>query len=423
MQAADESPIQVHRHPAVSARIGQTLGFNASFISTFSGPQERILGTDDSHPERSSINLFMRYALPLAVTLAVLSACHAFPGFFGNTTLYILLFLVVTYSAWCCGIRPSIFVVLVAIVGAKYWFIPPIRSFRVPDIAQSISILAFMFASTAVVIMGEVRRRHNQQLQNGQAELEVRVKERTVELDTANKGLRELSARLLQLQDDERRRIARELHDSIGQLLAGLTMNLSAARADIDRLSKTATSLADSEVLVQEMGKEVRTISYLLHPPLLDEAGLSSAVRWYIDGFAQRSQIKVDLDLPADFERLSPELETAIFRVVQECLTNIHRHSGSSIAKIRLLHVDGQVLVEVEDKGKGISPEEREKMVSGGAPGVGIRGMRERMRQLGGDLEIVSNGTGTSILARLPAIENSSTAEVSPLPDAPTAAA
>jgi signal transduction histidine kinase len=365
----------------------------------------------------------MRYALPLAVTLAVLSACHAFPGFFGNTTLYILLFLVVTYSAWCCGIRPSIFVVLVAIVGAKYWFIPPIRSFRVPDIAQSISILAFMFASTAVVIMGEVRRRHNQQLQNGQAELEVRVKERTVELDTANKGLRELSARLLQLQDDERRRIARELHDSIGQLLAGLTMNLSAARADIDRLSKTATSLADSEVLVQEMGKEVRTISYLLHPPLLDEAGLSSAVRWYIDGFAQRSQIKVDLDLPADFERLSPELETAIFRVVQECLTNIHRHSGSSIAKIRLLHVDGQVLVEVEDKGKGISPEEREKMVSGGAPGVGIRGMRERMRQLGGDLEIVSNGTGTSILARLPAIENSSTAEVSPLPDAPTAAA
>jgi signal transduction histidine kinase len=402
--AADESPIQVHRPPDVSARIAQKLGFDASGY-------------------RNSMNLFVRYALPLAATVAVLLACHAFPGFLGNTTLYILLFLVIAYSAWCCGTRPSILSVVVAIAGAKYWFIPPIRSFRVPDIAQSISILAFMFASTAVVFMGEARRRHNQQLQNGQAELEVRVKQRTMELDMANKGLRELSARLLQLQDDERRRIARELHDSVGQLIAGLTMNLSAARADIDRLSKTAASLADSEALVQEMGKEVRTISYLLHPPMLDEAGLSSAVRWYIDGFAQRSQIKVDLDIPADFGRLSPEFETAIFRVIQECLTNVHRHSGSSIAKIRLLHVDGQVLVEVEDKGRGISPEKREEMVSGGAPGVGIRGMRERMRQLGGDLEIASNGTGTTILARLPAIEKSATAEVSPLPDASTAAA
>jgi signal transduction histidine kinase len=161
----------------------------------------------------------------------------------------------------------------------------------------------------------------------------------------------------------------------------------------------------------------------LLHPPLLDESGLSSAIRWYIDGFAQRSSIKVDLDLPDDFGRLSPELETAIFRVVQECLTNIHRHSGSSIAKIRLLHVDGQVLVGVEDEGRGISPEKLEEMASGGTPGVGIRGMRERVRQLGGDLEIVSNGSGTAILARLPAIKNSSTAEVSPFPDPSTAAA
>jgi signal transduction histidine kinase len=422
-QAADESPIQVHRHPGVCGRIGQTLGFDASFITTFSGPRERMLGTDNSRPERNSIYPFVRYALPLAAAVGVLLACHAFPGLLANTTMYILLFLVIAYSAWCCGIRPSILSLALAIVGAKYWFIPPIRSFRVPDLAQSISVLAFIFASTAVVIMGEARRRHNQQLQDGQAELEVRVKQRTVELDTANKGLRQLSARLLQLQDDERRRLARELHDSVGQLLAGLTMNLSAARADIDRLSKTAASLVDSEALVQEMGKEVRTISYLLHPPLLDEAGLSSAVRWYIEGFAQRSKIKVDLDVPDDFGRLSPELETAIFRVVQECLTNIHRHSGSSIAKIRLLHVDGQVLVEVEDKGRGISPAKREEMVSAGVPGVGIRGMRERMRQLGGDLEIVSDGNGTAILARLPAIENCSTAEVSPLPDASTAAA
>jgi signal transduction histidine kinase len=409
-QAADESALQVYRlHSGVSARIAQKLGLNPFLVGTAPGSQERTVLS-----KRNSMNPFTRYASPLAATVAMLVASHAFPGLLGNTTLYILLLLVITYSAWCCGIRPSIVAVVVAIVAAKYWFIPPIHSFRVPDIEQSISILAFMFASTTVVMMGEARRSHNQQLQNGQTKLEVRVKERTVELDTANKGLRELSAHLLQSQDDERRRIARELHDSVGQLLAGVTMNLSAARAEIDRLSKTATCLADSEAMIQEMGKEVRTISYLLHPPLLDEAGLSSAVRWYIDGFAQRSMIKVDLELPADFGRLSPELETAIFRVVQECLTNIHRHSGSSIAKIRLLHIDGEVLVDVEDEGKGISPEKLEEMASGGTPGVGIRGMRERIRQLGGELKIVSNGTGTAILARLPAIEASSTAEGSP---------
>src|SRR5882757_1768401 len=331
--------------------------------------------TDKSLSELISTHSFIRSGLPVAGVAAVLVACHALTGFVGTTALYILVFPVIVYSALACGIGPSILVVLVALAGAKYWFIPPIHSFRVPDTAESISLLAFLLASSAVVAMGEARRRDNQRLQDGQVELEVRVQERTVELDTVNNSLRDLSARLLRLQDDERRRIARELHDSVGQLLAGLAMNLSAVRSDIERLSKTATALTDSEALVQEMNQEVRTISYLLHPPLLDEAGLASAVRWFIDGFAQRSKIRVDLDLPVDFGRFSPELETAIFRIVQECLTNIPRHSGSSIAKIRLLHRDGQVVVQVEDEGKGIPPEKREAMVSAGTPGVGIRGM------------------------------------------------
>jgi signal transduction histidine kinase len=379
--------------------------------------------TDNSISERISTKSLVRYGLPVAAIAAILVVCHALAGFVGAASLYILLFPVIVYSALSCGIAPSILAVVTALVGAKYWFIPPVHSFRVLDTEQLISILAFFFASSTVVAMGEVRRRHNQRLRLGQSELEVKVQERTVELDTVNKSLRDLSARLLQLQDDERRRIARELHDSVGQLLAGLTMNLSAVRADIDRLSKTATALTDSEALVQEMSKEVRTISHLLHPPLLDEAGLVSAVRWYIEGFAQRSKINVDLDLPADFGRLSPELETAIFRIVQECLTNIHRHSGSPIAKIRLLHIDGHVLVEVEDNGKGIPIEKREQMVSAGTPGVGIRGMRERIRQLGGTLEISSNGNGTVIVARLPAVENPSTAQVSPISDTSTVAA
>jgi signal transduction histidine kinase len=379
--------------------------------------------TDKSLSELISTHSFIRYGLPVAVVAAVLVACHALTGFVGTTALYILIFPVIVYSALACGIGPSILVVLVALAGAKYWFIPPIHSFRVPDTAESISLLAFLLASSAVVAMGEARRRHNQRLQDDQVELEVRVQERTVELDTVNNSLRDLSARLLRLQDDERRRIARELHDSVGQLLAGLAMNLSAVRSDIERLSKTAAALTDSEALVQEMNQEVRTISYLLHPPLLDEAGLASAIRWFIDGFAQRSKIRVDLDLPVDFGRFSPELETAIFRIVQECLTNIHRHSGSSIAKIRLLHRDSQVVVQVEDEGKGIPPEKREAMVSAGTPGVGIRGMRERIRQLGGALEITSDGAGTVVLARLPAIVNSSSEDVSPISETSTTAA
>jgi signal transduction histidine kinase len=258
-----------------------------------------------------------------------------------------------------------------------------------------------------IIAIGELVRRDSASLQRAQSDLEERVQQRTAELAAANHNLGELSARLLHLQDEERRRIARELHDSVGQTLAALSMNLAAVGADIERLAKTATTIADSTALVNDMSSDIRTISYLLHPPLLDEAGLSSALTWYIKGFSERSKIEVELRIPEDFGRLSRDLETAIFRVVQECLTNIHRHSGSSVARVFISHTDGHVRVEVGDKGKGISPQKRAEIISSPAaiPGVGIRGMRERLRQLGGTLDVQSNGEGKgmTVTALLPA--------------------
>jgi PAS domain S-box-containing protein len=220
----------------------------------------------------------------------------------------------------------------------------------------------------------------------------------------AEEHLRELSARLLQLQDEERRRLARELHDSTGQMLVALNMKLTPLVEDGKIPPEAAKRIKESLELLSELSSEVRTMSHLLHPPLLDEVGLSSALQLYLDGFAERSKIKVELDIAGDFGRLSRDLETAVFRIVQECLTNIHRHSGSTVASVRVSRCDSVLRIEVQDTGKGIPLEKRLDMELAGKAGVGIRGMRERIRQLGGTLEIGAQpkGAGTIILAQLP---------------------
>jgi signal transduction histidine kinase len=360
------------------------------------------MGTHTSLSARIARSNLLRYGLPVAAVLIACVVCNRMNPYTGIGVAYVLLFPAVAFSAWYCGVGPSIVTVFLAVVGAAYGFVPRIHAFTYPNTAESVATLAFLLASVIVIVMGESRRRQNEVLHKSLGELELKVQERTADLDVVNQNLRDLSARLLQMQDEERRRIARELHDSVGQMLAALGMNLSAVRNDIDHLARTAATLTDSETLVQEMVTEVRTISHLLHPPLLDEAGLSSALRWYVDGFSQRSGIRVDLDMPDNFERLPVELETAIFRVVQECLTNIHRHSGSPTAKIRLRQRDHEVVVDIEDKGRGIPAHKLEQMASAGAPGVGVRGMQERLRQLGGKLEIESNSGGTRVKVRLP---------------------
>jgi signal transduction histidine kinase len=381
------------------------------------------MGTDFLLSTRISESTFLRYALAVVAVIIALVLSTALNTWAGDRLVYVLILPAIAFSAWYCGIAPSVVATVLGLVGAMYGPITSVHSLPVPNRSELFLISAFVFSSALVIAMAESRRRQNEILRKAQGELEARVLERTADLDSANDNLRELSARLLQLQDDERRRIARELHDSVGQMLAALNMNLSSVRTDVERLAKTASALTDSENLVQQMSTEVRTISHLLHPPLLDEAGLASALRWYVDGFVLRSKIKVALDLPEDFGRLPRESETAIFRVVQECLTNIHRHSESPIARIRLRQRDDQVSVEIEDKGKGIPPEKQEEMNSSGTPGVGIRGMRERLRQLGGTLEFRSNGSGTLVTVQLPLTESSSSPNAIEVSDTSNAAA
>lgn len=239
--------------------------------------------------------------------------------------------------------------------------------------------------------------------------LEGHVRLRTLELEEKNQALleqaetvRELSGRLLRTQDEERRRIARELHDSSGQILAAMQMNLTPLEEEARNLSpEFAAGIRQTVELVEELSKELRTVSYLLHPPLLDEAGLPSALRWYVEGFAERSKIEVQLELAPNLGRLPSDMEMTIFRIVQECLTNIHRHSGGERANIRLDRSAEEVCLQIRDNGQGMPPSNDGRSGAQTArSGVGIQGMRERVKQFGGRFEIQSNKNGTSVTAR-----------------------
>jgi len=235
------------------------------------------------------------------------------------------------------------------------------------------------------------------------ATLENRVSERTAELKRTNDSFRALSARLLQMQDEERKRLARELHDGVGQLLVAITMNNAAIAEEAGQLSAGARKAVDeNESMVQEVLRSIRTISHLLHPPLLDEAGLPSALQWYVQEFSNRSGIQVVLNCSPTLERLPSDMETAIFRIVQESLGNVHRHSGSQTATIRLEVQDGKACLEISDDGKGIPPNKQQEVESSARAGVGIRGMRERIAQFGGVMQIQSSGKGTTILPEMP---------------------
>lgn len=445
----------------------------------------------------------------------------------GTQNAYHTAWLAIVFTAWYCGVGPSIVAIAIALTGIWYWFLPPFHSFAMKDERDVFGLLGFLVFSAVIVALGKSARRTvvkrdeaEEEVMKAHRELEDRVKERTVALeqknaevaekamllDSANDAIfvktasgtisywnqgaerlygwsmaealgkpphvllrtefpvplqyiesqdqwegelrhtrrdgsqlvvssrwttlrddsgkpvgwleictditlrkraeqaaRSLSGRILNLQDDERRRIARELHDSLGQYLTALKMNL-----DLFQMSNSnhAAIAKDCSEILDKCLAETRTLSHLLHPPLLDESGFGSAARWYVDGFAQRSGIAVNLDLPAELGRMHKDVEIALFRAVQEALTNVHRHSGGSVVDIKL-NVDAeQVQLEIKDNGRGIPENKLNRLLEGAAEaGVGLAGMRERIRELGGSLQIQSDKAGTNLFVTVPIIE------------------
>jgi PAS domain S-box-containing protein len=278
----------------------------------------------------------------------------------------------------------------------------------------NVIITAIKDDSSRLLGFAKITRDFTERMQTQKA-LENEVAERRDaerRFQSSEKSLRQLSLHLLRTQDEERRRIGRDLHDSLGQYLAVLKMKLDSLTFLVGEKGKqdeTALELGQCLRLMEDSIREVRTVSYLLYPPMLEEVGLISAIPWYLDGFSTRSRVKTTFEVQAEFGRLPRESELALFRVLQESLTNVHRHSGSATAHVRLLVKDGMAMLEIEDSGKGICPDllaELSQEWMGGL-GIGVRGMNERMRQLGGRLELISNESGTTVTAKVPVGESS----------------
>jgi two-component system, NarL family, sensor kinase len=241
--------------------------------------------------------------------------------------------------------------------------------------------------------------KHSRQLALSHAQLESVILERTAELQI-------LSQRLLKVQDEERRKIARDLHDSTGQTLAALKITVSFLQENCKQDADMMAIVSEVAALADLASEEIRTMSYLLHPPLLDEVGFACAAEWYIEGFAKRSKITVRSDIAPARERLPMSIEIVLFRVLQESLTNAHRHSGASEINVSFQRRPESTILEIRDFGRGIAPERLAQLRETSAEtGVGLAGMRERLNELNGKLEIESDRLGTTLRATIPLSE------------------
>jgi PAS domain S-box-containing protein len=466
---------------------------------------------------RSSV---ARYSLALLATVLALALRSFITPLLGETNPYHTVWAAVVFSAWYCGLGPSIITTISSVLGVWFFFVPPRYSFAILNPAELSGIVGFLILSAFIVALGEANRRAQstqyhqahlldlandaimeldiaddtikywnqgaenlygwsksealgknihtllktalpvpleqskatlrqqghwegeiihtrrdgtqiqvatrwtlhrsedesttwleinrdisdrkkaeQQLQRAYEEMESRVKERTAELEESNQTLRLLSVRLMSAQDDERRRIARELHDSAGQYLAAVCMALEAVKNEAKDLPAPLTQrLGQASDVTKACTNEIRTMSHLLHPPLLEELGLASAIRFYVEGFAARSGIQVLVEMPEEHSRLGDDIEIVLFRVLQESLTNIHPHSGSKAATIHVGADSHQAWIEIRDEGKG----KDDGNPASFRPGIGIMGMRERVKYLGGVLEITFDHSGTRVKAVIP---------------------
>lgn len=379
-------------------------------------PRMRLLKILTPLPEEHVIE---RFAIALAGAAISILLRALLEPVLGHAGFYVTVYVAVVFCALVCGVWPSIVCAVVGTTGVVYWLVDTRGSLVIHDQREIHGLIACLLICPALIALGEANRRKQLRLNEAQEKLEHRVAERTAQLSRAlseleseiavRKGveerLRGLSVHLMTIQDEERRHIARELHDSAGQTLAAIRMSLAileqeqpvAANPKIEKL------LCDLNALTDDALKEIRTTSYLLHPPLLDEAGFASAARWFVAGFTKRSGIQVQCDVPDNAERFPEAVELALFRVLQESLTNIHRHSGATAATVKFAHNHDGIELHVSDNGRGLSSEQLKRLrESDGGAGVGIAGMRERLRGLGGQVVVQSNGIGMTLTARLP---------------------
>lgn len=362
-----------------------------------------------------------RYVLALGLTILALLVRWLINPVLGDLGPFLSVYVVVTLAAVYLGAGPATLAALVGLVGSSRWFLLQGQlKFERSDLAYS---AGFLLVSGIIILLAERSRRALLQVEAARQTLEQKVDERTRELQVvlanlqaeievradAEEARRRISARMLNIQDDERRRIARELHDSIGQTLAALKMTVSTLSQKTSATTQANPAVSrywdDVNALIDEAIRETRTISHLLHPPMLDELGFAASASWYVTGFARRSGIEVHLELPEEPPRFTESMDLTLFRVLQECLTNILRHSGSKKADVRMEVAGHNVVLSVKDYGKGMSRDQIDKYMSSGTDvGVGLGGMRERVRDLGGNIELEAPEVGTIVRVTLPLV-------------------
>jgi len=378
---------------------------------------KRII-TMDSRLRTSISREAARYVVALLIMGAALVVRELLNPVLGDLGPFLSVYVALTVVSVYLGAGPATLTAILGLLGSTRFFLAQDHfSFESRfDLAYAVG---YLLVAATIIVLAERRRRALMQVKAARNTLEQQVDKRTLELQIALSKLqnemrvraegeearRKLSARILGLQDEERRRIARELHDSMGQTLAALKMTVSPLASAAPTGSNTSKLLNEAVGLVDEAIQETRTLSHLLHPPMLDELGFAAAASWYVTGFAQRSGIDVKLELPEE-QRFPEATELALFRVLQESLTNILRHSASERAEVRLEVSGDKVILSVRDYGKGIPSERLETfMTSGTDVGVGLGGMRERVKDLGGKLELQSPGVGTKVKVTLPFTE------------------